>query len=128
MSGNPAGPGTGSRNRVTKAVEALLDGDAERLTQKAVELALEGDTTALRLCMERIAPARKDAPVNVELPPMETADDAAKAMGALVEAVAGGALAPSEAAAVAGLVETYRKALETSELEARVAALEEKRR
>lgn len=58
----------GARDKATLAVLKLLDGEAEALTRKAVELALAGDTTALRLCLERIAPPRKDAPVKVELP------------------------------------------------------------
>src|ERR1043166_2707029 len=53
----------GSRHRTTRAVEALLEGQAEALTQKAVALALAGDGPALRLCLDRIAPPRKDAPV-----------------------------------------------------------------
>ena len=46
----------GARNRATLAAETLLDGEAEALTRKAVELALAGDTTALRLCLERVLP------------------------------------------------------------------------
>ncbi len=46
----------GARHRATLAALELLDGEAEALTRKAVELALEGDTTALRLCLERMAP------------------------------------------------------------------------
>src|ERR1700693_659671 len=53
-SGNPDGRPKGSRNKSTLALEALLDGQAEALTQKAVELALAGDITALRLCLDRI--------------------------------------------------------------------------
>ena len=58
-SGNPAGRPPGSRNRATIAAEALLEGEAQALTRKAIELALAGDTTALRLCLERIVPQRK---------------------------------------------------------------------
>ena len=76
--GNPGRP-RGARHKATQAALALLDGEAEALTRRAVELALEGDTTALRLCLERIAPPRKDAPIQFDLPPMETAADAAKA-------------------------------------------------
>ena len=47
QSGNPAGKPRGLRNKVTLAVEALLDGEAEKLTRKAVELCLKGDLTAL---------------------------------------------------------------------------------
>ena len=66
----------------------LLDGEAEKLTRKAIELALDGDMTALRLCMERIVPARRDRPVLVDLPRIESARDASMAASALVAAVA----------------------------------------
>jgi hypothetical protein len=122
-SGN-AGRPSGARNRTTMAVLELLEGQAEALTQRAVELALGGDTTALRLCLERIAPPRRDAPVTFTLPAMTTARDAAEAAGAILQAVAEGDLTPVEAAQVMGLVDSYRRTLEVSELEARVAALE----
>jgi hypothetical protein len=52
-SGNPAGKPKGARHRATVAAEALLDGEAEGLTRKAIEMALAGDGTALRLCLDR---------------------------------------------------------------------------
>jgi len=119
-----AGKPTGSRHRATQAALALLDGEAEALTRKAVELALGGDGTALRLCLERIAPPRRDAPVTFPLPRMQSARDAAKAAAAVLGAVAEGDITPTEGATIAALIETYRRTLETTELEARVAALE----
>jgi hypothetical protein len=124
-SGN-AGRPKGSRHKTTLAIQVLLDGEGEALTRKAVDMALAGDTTALRLCLERIAPPRKDAPVRFDLPPMEGAQNAAAAMGAILASVASGDLTPSEATGIAGLVEAYRKALETTELETRIKALEER--
>lgn len=121
--GNPGKP-RGTRHKATQAALALLDGEAGALTRKAVEMALAGDTTALRLCLERIAPPRRDAPVQFTLPKMETARDAARAAGAVLEAVAAGELTPTEGAHLMALVETYRRTLETTELEARLAALE----
>jgi len=123
------GPGNsgkpkGTRHKATQAALALLDGEAEALTRQAVIMALGGDMTALRLCLERIAPPRRDAPVTFDLPPMETARDAAKAAGAVLGAVADGDLTPTEGAHIMALVETYRRTLETTELEARLAALE----
>ena len=106
------------------AVLDLLEGQAEALTQRAVELALAGDTTALRLCLDRIAPPRKDNPVKFPLPRMTTAHDAAQAAGAVLQAVSVGELTPAEGAQVMGLVESFRRTLEVSELEARVVALE----
>lgn len=124
QSGNPAGKPKGTRHRTTRAVEALLEGEAENLTRKAVELALDGDTTALRLCIERICPVRKDAPITFTAPEMNSASDAAQAMGKILEQVGTGDLSPDEAKSIAALIETFRKALETQELEARISALE----
>ena len=123
------GPGNsgkpkGTRHKATQAALALLDGEAEALTRQVVTMALGGDATALRLCLERIAPPRKDVAVTFDLPRMETARDAAKAAGAVLGAVADGDLTPTEGAHIMGLVETYRRTLETSDLEARLAALE----
>ena len=67
-SGNPAGKAKGTRNRTTLAIEALLAGEAEELTRKAIEMAKEGDGPALRMCLDRLAPPRKDAPVCFDLP------------------------------------------------------------
>lgn len=121
--GNPGRP-RGARHKATQAALALLDGEAEALTRQAVLLALEGDTTALRLCLERIAPPRKDAPVQFDLPPMQSAVDAAKAASAVLAAVADGELTPTEGAHIMGLIETYRRTLEATELELRIKALE----
>lgn len=122
--GNPGRP-RGSRNKATQAALALLEGETEVLTRRAVELALEGDTTALRLCLERVCPPQKDAPVTFALPPMTSAADAVQAAGAILSAVAEGDLTPGEGAQVMGLVETFRRTLETSQLEGRLAELEE---
>jgi hypothetical protein len=104
---------------------ALLEGEAEALSRKAVELALAGDGVALRLCLDRIAPPRKDNPVQFPLPPMKTAHDAAQAAGAVLDAVSMGELTPIEAIQIMGLVDSFRRALEITEMETRIAALEE---
>ncbi|HWN80221.1 MAG TPA: DUF5681 domain-containing protein [Bradyrhizobium sp.] len=69
-SGNPKGRPKGSRNAATLACEALLDGQAEALTQKAIQMALDGDPVALRLCLDRLCPPRRDRPVSFPLPPI----------------------------------------------------------
>lgn len=121
--GNPGRP-RGARHKVTEAVQALLDGQTEELTQAAIDRALEGDVTALRLCLDRIAPARKDAPVSFDLPDIQTADDAADAARAILRAVADGEVTPLEAASVMAVVEQFRRTLETTEIERRITALE----
>ena len=72
-SGYPGGRRAGSRNKKTLAAMALLEGEAEGLTRKAVELAMRGDPAALRLCLERILPPCRERAVKFALPPIESA-------------------------------------------------------
>lgn len=124
--GNKHGKGrpSGSRNKASLAVDKLLDGEAEAITRKAIELALEGDGPALRLCLERVAPPRKGRPVTFPLPPIATADDLVTAIGTVVAAMAEGGLTPDEAATVASVLDLKRRSLEMVEVEKRLAALE----
>jgi hypothetical protein len=124
-SGNPSGRPSGSRNRATLAIEALLDGEAEQITRKAIELALAGDGPALRLCMERIAPPRKDRPIAFALPKLEAPADAVTAASALVAAVGSGELTPSEAGELQKLIDGYTRAVELTDIQERLARLEE---
>jgi len=124
QSGNPNGRPKGARNVTTLAIEALLDGQAEALTQKAINLALTGDMGALRLCLDRIMPARKDRPVTFELPTINSAQDAAQVSSAVLAAVATGELTPADAGEISKLIDTWVKAFETAELAERLERLE----
>jgi Family of unknown function (DUF5681) len=126
MSGNPRGKAPGTRNRATLAAEALLDGEAEALTRKAIEMAKQGDITALRLCLDRVVAPRRERRVQFRLPELRSAGDAAGAMGAIVQAVANGDLTPSEAAELSKLVEAYVRSHEATEFDRRIRALEER--
>jgi hypothetical protein len=109
QSGNPEGRPKGARNRATIAAERLLDGEVGALTRKAIELAKRGDTVALRLCLDRIVPTRKDRPVVFTLPNLERAADAVKASAAIVQAVGSGDLTPSEAADLSKVVDGFAR-------------------
>src|SRR3954462_15113406 len=82
--GNPGRP-AGARNRATLAPLALLEGEAEALTRRCVELALAGDTTALRLCLERLLP--RGRAVRPQLP-LRTLADLDAGTGTVSSAVA----------------------------------------
>ena len=84
FSAGDAGRPKGSRNEATLAIESLLQGQAEALTQSTITKALEGDSVALRLCMERIAPAPKDYPVTFSLSQMQNSLDASEAAGSVL--------------------------------------------
>ena len=108
------------------AVQALLDGEAEALTRKAIELANKGNPVALRLCLERLLPPRKERSVALKLPRVESVQDIPKVLAAIVKAVAQGKLTPGEGQDMAAMLESYRKGIELTEIEGRLAALEEK--
>jgi hypothetical protein len=124
QSGNPDGRPKGSRNVTTVALETLLDGQATALTQKAIDLALAGDMAALRICLDRILPPRKDRPTTFDFPAITTAAEAAATMSAILAAVAGGEITPAEASEIAKLVDSYVRAVEATELAARIERLE----
>jgi Family of unknown function (DUF5681) len=123
-SGNPKGRPKGARNATTLALESLLDGQATALTQKAIDLALTGDLTALRICLDRILPPRKDRPVTFDFPMITTIAEAATTMSWILTAVAAGDITPAEASEISKLVDTYVKAVEAVELAERISHLE----
>src|SRR5580700_3915902 len=87
QSGNPGGKRPGTRHRATVLAEQLLDGEADAMVRKVIEKAKQGDMIALRLCLDRILPPRRDRPVRFTIPALNSADDAAKAIGAITTAV-----------------------------------------
>jgi hypothetical protein len=126
QSGNLKGRPKGALNKTTLAAQAILDGEGEALTRKAVELAKGGNAVALRLCLERLLPPRKDRPVSFALPKVAGTADIAKVLGAILVAVAQGEITPGEGQSLAAMLEGYRKGLEMGDLEARMTAVEEK--
>jgi hypothetical protein len=127
QSGNRNGRPKGARNRVTRAVEALIQGQGEALGAKAVELALNGDASMLRALLNTLVPTRRDRTVEFELPKIKTASDALTASSAVLAACAASELTPSEASEIMGLISTHVKIIEVAELEERVAALESRK-
>ena len=125
-SGNPSGRPPGARNRATMAVESLLEGEAETLSRKAVEMALEGNAVALRLCLDRIAPPRRGRPISLDIGAVKTPADLADAQAVVLTAMAAGEITSEEAADVARVIEAVGSAYERRELESRLAVLEER--
>jgi hypothetical protein len=125
-SGNPVGRPRGSRNRATSAMQQALEAEAQALARKAVELALEGNTTALRLCLDRLLPPRRDRSVPLELPPVENASGLAGAMAAIIAATGDGAISPADGGRAARIVDIFLKAIDTHDFDRRLDALEKR--
>jgi Family of unknown function (DUF5681) len=123
-SGNPSGRPAGSRNQTTLIVEQLLEGEAENLTRKLVELAMKGNIQALRLCMDRLVPARKERPIELELKPVQNSHDLPVASSDVLTAVAEGRITAGEGSAVANIMSGHAKSVEADNLSRRVEELE----
>jgi len=118
QSGNPSGRQRGSQNRATLAAQLLLDGEAEALSRKAVELALGGDVAALRLCLDRIVGPRRNRAVAFALPAIDSATDLAAALAAVAAAVSEGTLTPAEAVELARVADTFIRVIDARNEEA----------
>lgn len=125
QSGNPAGKPRGARNRATLMVLSLMEQGAEEITKAVVDAARGGDLGAARMVLERLAPPMRERPIAIDLPDTSTAEGIGKAQQVVIEAVGMGELLPGEGSVLAGLIEARRRALETIELETRIAKLEE---
>ncbi len=124
---NTSGQGAprGKPISTAQAVQAMLECEALRITQRLIDGALAGETQAVRMILDRVAPAPKDRAVPFNMPDIKAPADAPLIISALLKAVAVGDLAPSEAEAVAKLVEFYRRSVETANIEVRLKLVEE---
>jgi hypothetical protein len=125
-SGNPQGKKPGTRHKATLAALQLLDGDLQDITRVCIDKAKGGDLQACKLVLDKLIPNCRERSISVQLPPMGGAAEVPQAVVATLEAVSQGQISPKEGQAIAALLEEYRKSLETTNLEARVAALEER--
>ena len=125
--GNPGGPGRpkGARHAALAALDAIGAEAAEEVLRRVVDDARGGDLRAAELLLSRLWPERKGRPVEVALPEVASAADLVPALAAVVAATTRGEVTPEEAQTICAVLEMQRKAIETAELEARVAALEE---
>jgi hypothetical protein len=133
MRGRPFQPGNkygrgrppGSRNKVARVCQETLDSHAEALTKKCLYMAFQGNTTAMRLCMERLMPARRHRTLHFKLPPVKTIAEVAVASQSVLSGVARGQLTPGEGQAFSGMLVERRHMIETEELDQRIRALED---
>lgn len=125
QSGNPRGKKPGTLSKATVAMQTLLQGEGEVLTRKCVELALDGDMTAMRLCLERITPPVRELPLEFKLPCINSAEKLSKATARILKEVSLGNLTPGQGESITRLLGHHQKALEISDLDTRLKVLED---
>jgi Family of unknown function (DUF5681) len=126
QSGNIKGKPKGTRNKATMLAMAIMEKGGKTIIEKVVEAAKGGDMQACRLIIERLVPPMRERPITLEFPDTSTTEGVSAAQQAILDAVGVGVLLPGEATTLSAIVEQRRKAIETQELEQRIAALEAK--
>ena len=124
QSGNPRGKPIGARNKATALAMKILESGAADIVEMIVNAAKGGDLTAAKMVLDRLAPPVRERAISMTLPDTSTAAGISAAQGAILASVAAGELLPAEATALTGIVESRRRAVETVDLEQRIAELE----
>jgi len=124
-SGNPNGRPLGTRNRATLLAEQLLEGEAEQLISQVITLAKKGNLPALRLCLERLIPARKERSIEIELKPAQNVGDIAGNYRSILAAISEGRITPGEAHALVEILSNQARLFESVDLELRIQKLAE---
>jgi len=124
QSGNPAGKKPGTLNKTTRLAQSLLDHEAEEIMLGVIEDAKRGDRAARNLLIPRLMPARRSREINFKLPATKTATEVNAALDAVIGAVAAGEVALEEAESLSALLHGKLRAIEATDLERRLEALE----
>ena len=127
--GNRFGKGrpVGSRNNATLLLDQLLEGEGPAILRKVIQRARQGDPTAMRLCMERLCPPRRERRLKLDLPEIQTAGDVSAAFRIVVQALGQGDITTEQAAHLINILEFGRRAMETERVSDELAKLEEQR-
>lgn len=116
-----AGRPRGAKNKTAAIALALLAGEEPELVGN-IELAKAGDVQMLKFLLDRLLP--KDRLIQIDIPPLDFADDAIDGMAAVSGAIAEGQITPSEGAALASMIGGYSRSLEVAELSKRIETIE----
>lgn len=122
-SGNPSGKPKGAKSRYTVMREQLL-ADLPELLRVTKKQALTGDTTALRLLLERTLPAQKATAAPIDIPDLKSAQTLTEKAQAIINAIGDGSVPPDVGASLLAALCNVSKIIETDELEQRIVALE----
>jgi hypothetical protein len=107
--------------------ERLLEGEIEPLIQTVLEKARDGDVACLRMVLDRLVPARKGRPIELDLPPIKSSEDVLSAIAAVWNAIGQGQVTPDEAGALSLLAGRSLDLIQMQNVLKRIDQLEQKR-
>ncbi len=121
---NPAGRPKGIVDRRTKMTQAILE-DVTASLRVVKENALNGDTAAAALLLSKVMPSLRSQAERVEFD-YDASAPISKQVESVLDAVAKGLVAPDVAKSIVETIGTLSQIRATEDLEARIAALEER--
>lgn len=125
VSGNPAGRPQGARNRSTALRDLISDDQSEAILNTMIKAAMDGNLTAARYLLDRVAPALHSQSIMIDLPPIETVEAGAQAIDATLKAVGQGDITLNEAKEIIELIKDRIKLIETVSFEQRLLKVEQ---
>ena len=124
--GNKAGRGRplGSRNKSTVWADGLIGQHREAVLRKCLAMALQGDATAMRLCVERMLPFSKESRIGLKIAHISTIAELGMELNRVLQAVGRGVITTEQGQRLADLLQSRGRIIESQDLEARLHALE----
>ncbi|WP_226996070.1 DUF5681 domain-containing protein [Candidatus Protochlamydia sp. W-9] len=107
QSGNPKGKAKGTKNKVTLAVESLLNGELENICRRLIQEALSGNMQAIKMILDRILPIKRDCSVTLDIPVLHNPADAIQSMALITQAVMRGDISPGEGESLSKVIEIH---------------------
>jgi hypothetical protein len=117
----------GARGKRNVFVEQLFAKDTKNIkafVTTVKRLAIGGDPDFAKLWLDRIAPVRRGALLRFSLPPVQNMTDVIAAYDGLLAAISQGHISSAEGVELASIIDKLRQAIDTKDLETRIAALE----
>ncbi len=118
--GRPKGSGQAAHYR------AMLEPYAEELIQRVVDMAKDGDMTALKLCLDRLCAPLRPTDRVVTIEGMADAKELSDKGNLILTGVANGNIKPTEAVSLMNVISSQARILEVDELERRITELEQR--
>ena len=109
--GNPGRP-PGSKNKLTRLLEELIENEGETLTRKQIELAKGGNVRCLQYLLDRLMPQRPGRALELQLPTINSVHDVAPAIAAITNQLNNGNLTLEEASHLLGCWKAMRGSLQ----------------
>lgn len=123
VSGNPAGKAPGTESKITK-LRNMIAARVPDIIDRLIESAINGDTQAAKLLIERALPAYRTESMPINLAITEKLN-LVEIGNKIISAIGNGEMSPDQGTQLLLVLSNQAKLIEVTDLEQRIKALEE---